>query len=61
MKGVLSIAGEERRFAFQGVHMLFDGRSDRPWEDGERGNALIFIGRNLDREKLEGGFRACLT
>ncbi len=41
--------------------MLFDGRPDRPWEGEERGNALIFIGRNLDRAELEGGFKACLT
>ena len=31
MKGVLSIKGDPRRFVFQGVHMLFDGRPDRPW------------------------------
>jgi len=61
MKGVLSIAGEERRFVFQGVHMLFDGRPDRPWGDEERSNSLIFIGRNLDRAELEGGFKACLA
>jgi hypothetical protein len=29
MKGVLSIAGDTRRFVFQSVHMLFDGRPDR--------------------------------
>ncbi len=29
MKGVLSLKGEENRFVFQGVHMLFDGRPDR--------------------------------
>jgi G3E family GTPase len=58
----LSIAGEESRFVFQGVHMLFDGRPDRPWRDGEeRTNSLIFIGRNLDREKLNRGFEACLA
>jgi len=26
MKGILNIAGEDQRFVFQGVHMLFDGR-----------------------------------
>ena len=62
MKGVLSIKGEDRRFIFQGVHMLFDGRPDRPWGKKEtRHNSLIFIGRNLDRGKLEGGFKACLA
>ena len=35
MKGVLSIKGDPRRFVFQGVHMLFDGRADRPWKKNE--------------------------
>ncbi|MBA2395698.1 MAG: GTP-binding protein [Ktedonobacteraceae bacterium] len=61
MKGVLSIQGESRRFVFQGVHMLFDGRPDKDWGNSPRHNALIFIGRNLDRVKLNEGFRACLV
>jgi G3E family GTPase len=61
MKGVLSIQGQAERYVFQGVHMLFDGRSDRPWHKDERHNALIFIGRNLDRSALEEGFRSCLA
>ncbi len=60
MKGVLSFHGDEERFVFQGVHMLFDGRRDRPWHVGERSNSLIFIGRNLDRKALNAGFNACL-
>ena len=60
MKGVLSIAGEPNRFVFQGVHMLFDGRPDRPWGAQPRKSELVFIGRNLDREALTSGFRACL-
>ncbi len=61
MKGILSIAGDPRRFVFQGVHMVFDGRPDRPWGDEPRHNALVFIGRNLDRAALEAGFRSCLV
>ena len=61
MKGVLSFRGAKERYVFQGVHMLFDGRMDRPWREGERANSLIFIGRNLDREALNAGFNACLT
>ncbi len=61
MKGVLSLKGEPNRFVFQGVHMLFDGRPDRPWGKGPRRNSLIFIGRNLDRAQLNEGFRACLV
>jgi len=62
MKGVLAIKGDARRFVFQGVHMLFDGKEDRPWKPGEaRGNKLIFIGRNLNRAELTEGFRSCLA
>ncbi|MFO0823968.1 MAG: GTP-binding protein [Gemmataceae bacterium] len=61
MKGVLSIKGDARRFVFQGVHMLFDGREDRPWGNEPRANKLIFIGRKLDRAKLVEGFRSCLA
>jgi len=62
MKGILNLKGIEQRFIFQGVHMLFDGRQDRRWKDDEsRKSQLIFIGRNLVRDELEEGFRACLA
>lgn len=62
MKGILNLAGEDHRFVFQGVHMLFDGTRDRPWKPGEtRKNQLVFIGRNLDEAKLREGFRACMA
>jgi len=61
MKGVLSVKGREMRFVFQGVHMLMDGRPDRPWGTEPRRNTLVFIGRNLDRKELNDGFRACLA
>jgi G3E family GTPase len=59
MKGIVSIAGEPKRFVFQGVHMLFDGREDRLWGDAPRASDLVFIGRNLDRHALETGFLQC--
>lgn len=62
MKGILNLAGEDHRFVFQGVHMLFDGTRDRPWKPGEtRKNQLVFIGRNLDEAKLREEFRACMA
>ncbi len=62
MKGILNIKGTENRFVFQGVHMLFDGKQDRPWKPAEdRRSQMIFIGRNLDRNELEEGFRSCLA
>ena len=62
MKGILNIAGEDQRFVFQGVHMLFDSRADRPWKANEtRKNELVFIGRNLDEAQLKQEFQACLV
>ena len=62
MKGILNIAGEDNRFVFQGVHMLFEGTRDRPWKPHEtRKNELVFIGRNLDETELRKDFRACLV
>ncbi|KAM3090568.1 CobW family GTP-binding protein [Phormidesmis sp. 146-35] len=62
MKGILNIDGEDRRFVFQGVHMLFDGSADRLWRPDEtRKNELVFIGRNLDEAVLREGFKACFV
>lgn len=45
----------------QGVHDLFQGSPDRLWgPDEERINKIVFIGKNLDREALEKGFKSCL-
>jgi G3E family GTPase len=61
MKGVLNIKGDERRYVFHGVHMMFDGRPDRPWGNASRASQLVFIGRKLDREELLTGFLSCLA
>ena len=62
MKGILNIAGEDNRFVFQGVHMILDGRPDRPWKPNEiRKNELVFIGRNLNEAQLKQDFHACLV
>jgi G3E family GTPase len=59
-KGVLSYAGDDRRFAFQAVHMIADGDFIGPWKPGqERTSRLVFIGRNLNRPQLRRGFEAC--
>ena len=62
MKGVVSIKGEDRRYVFHGVHMMFDGQIERPWPAGaERLSTLVFIGRDLDRQELEAGFHSCFA
>ncbi|MEG4312694.1 MULTISPECIES: GTP-binding protein [unclassified Microcoleus] len=61
-KGILNVAGDNKRFVFQGVHMVFDGRPDRPWKDTETPkNELVFIGRNLNENQLREDFRKCLV
>ena len=60
-KGILNMKGDDNRFVFQGVHMLLDGTSDKPWGKARRINQLCFIGRKLDRAALNAGFRACLA
>jgi G3E family GTPase len=59
-KGILAYAGEDRRFAFQAVHMIADGDFIGPWPAGsEKHSRLVFIGRNLNRPQLRRGFEAC--
>ena len=59
-KGILAYAGEDRRFAFQAVHMIADGDFISAWKDGDpRVSRIVFIGRNLNRPRLRRGFEAC--
>ena len=52
--------GDAERYVVQGVHMIIEGDHQRPWKDGEkRESRLVFIGRELDRAKLEASFHAC--
>lgn len=63
-KGMLAFEGQgDTRFVFQGVHEQMNfGPADKPWTAGEpRKNKMVFIGRNLNREKLQEGFKGCLA
>ncbi|WP_331372252.1 CobW family GTP-binding protein [Sinorhizobium chiapasense] len=60
LKGIIAFAGDAERYVVQGVHMIIEGDHQRAWKDGEkRETRLVFIGRDLDREKLERTFKAC--
>jgi G3E family GTPase len=62
-KGILAFLGEDRKFVFQGVHMLLDFAPvpGQNWKRGEkRTNRVCFIGKNLDRKELQDGLRACV-
>ncbi len=59
-KGILSFKGEEKRFVFQGVHMILDGDLQRDWKPEEkRVSRIVFIGRNLKQDEIRDGFMKC--
>ena len=63
-KGVMCFAGQgNTKFVFQGVHeQISFGPSSSMWAPDEpRVNKMVFIGRKLNRQELEAGFRACLV
>jgi G3E family GTPase len=56
-KGVLSVAGEERRMVFQGVLRLYGFDFDSEWgADEARESVLVFIGDNLPEAQIRAGF-----
>ncbi len=60
MKGIIALKDDPDRYVVQGVHMIMEGDHQRPWKDGEKHESrLVFIGRNLDEEKLRRTFEAC--
>ncbi|MBN8551970.1 MAG: GTP-binding protein [Caulobacterales bacterium] len=59
-KGIIDVAGENRRLVFQAVHMILEGDLQREWGPNERRwSRAVFIGRNLDEAALRAGFEAC--
>lgn len=60
LKGIIAFPDDKERYVVQGIHMIVEGDHQRPWkEDEPRKTRIVFIGRNLDREKLERTFAAC--
>jgi len=60
LKGIVAFKDDPDRFVVQGIHMILEGDHQRAWRSNEeRTSRLVFIGRNLDREKLERTFAAC--
>jgi G3E family GTPase len=61
MKGIFDIADENQRYVVQAVHRLFDLHPADPWAAGPRESKLVFIGRNLDRQRLKVLLDLCLS
>ncbi len=60
LKGIIALKDDPDRYVVQGVHMIVEGDHQRPWKaDEKRETRLVFIGRDLDREKLSRTFEAC--
>jgi len=58
-KGVLNIAGEDRRLVFQGVLKLYGFDWDSEWAEGEaRESVMVFIADDLPEAKIRAGFAA---
>ncbi|MCI0914749.1 MULTISPECIES: GTPase [Pseudomonas] len=58
-KGVLNIAGEDRRLVFQGVLKLYGFDWDAEWAEGEtRESVMVFIADELPEAKIRAGFEA---
>ena len=59
-KGILALKGEDKRFVFQGVHMILDGDLQRDWKpDEKRISRIVFIGRDLKEDEIREGFMKC--
>jgi G3E family GTPase len=64
LKGILDMAGDDRRYIIQGVHMMLEGDYAGKWGDqNPRESRFVLIGRGLDgadiKSSIEAGFAAC--
>jgi G3E family GTPase len=60
LKGIIALKDDPDRYVIQGVHMIIEGDHQRAWKDGEKHESrLVFIGRELDAERLRKSFEAC--
>ena len=61
MKGVVGLAGQDYKFVFQGVHMIFGSQAAGEWGDEAPSNRLVFIGKNLDDNYIQKSLQECLA
>jgi G3E family GTPase len=61
MKGIVALANEPRRYVLQGVRRMTDLKPADAWGAEKPLSKLVFIGRNLDRVRLERGLASSLA
>lgn len=61
VKGLLWVAGSERKWVLQAVHELYDVTEGPEWGEGEhpRGSKIVFIGRHLVADALLRDVQLC--
>lgn len=61
-KGVLNMAGEDRKVIFQGVHQLMSHHVGASWKpDDPRQSRLVFIGLDLPQALMMRSLQQCLV
>lgn len=61
-KGVLLMAGADRKVVFQGVHQIMGSDLGAKWAENEaRGSKMVFIGKNLPQDVFIRGLEQCLV
>lgn len=59
-KGILNIAGCDKKVIYQGVHMLMTETFGNPWRPHEaKVSSLVFIGRNLPKQDMLEALESC--
>lgn len=59
MKGIVAVHDDDRRYVLQAVHRLMDFHPADAWGDLPRASKFVFIGRNLDRARLQTLLGVC--
>jgi G3E family GTPase len=52
-KGILNVEGSSKQYLFQSIYMMFEGRFDTPWGSKSPLNKMVFIGQDLNPQRLE--------
>lgn len=60
MKGIVAVDGDARRYVLQAVHRLMDFHPSEPWNHDAPQSKFVFIGRHLDKLRLQTLLKVCL-
>jgi G3E family GTPase len=61
VKGILNAPDTEQKLIFQSINTAYQLEYGKSWEDAQRFNKLIFIGKYIDREMIESSLKQTLA